>query len=400
MRLLRAIRTGTAIIRRCGTTLALLIAGPLTAAEVPESAYSTSLAIRAALLEPINLVYVFPHRLGYYESQVFALDTSRPSLGLSGHSGRMGFMVLAENVVGGSEYQAGLALRAGQLHFGLAARGFHRAEDEASFFADLQDVPPRYDYTVSQQDEVRLEGAGSIGVDTGPVQLDLAFEIAHENFTHESVRQFRLSNGVPDSVLINLESEDELRSGVTGRLRFTPGDQTELVGFGTWRERQPTIVGTVLGDGTVRSVDFVPEFTEWAAGLLLSFRTEHVDWMGVSAYWHSNVQQFDSDATSSGAAVRQTSARHGWLSAGLHQTVWREWVLRAGVFALFEEVSSLRVSDGSGRTDADASQTKRFTQGFAWGTSFHWRRIGLDATLQRRLDLLGLLALLDVRISI
>ena len=381
--------------------LVLAAVSSVEAADVPGSAYSASLAMPASLLDRVNLVYVFPHRLGYFDSQVFALDPSTidpflsiAAIGITGHSQRTGFLVLAAPAVNPdfdrrpTQFQAGWALRAGNVHAGFAARGSHAREESSGRSAD--DRVPFYSVQESRTYEQQAEAAASVGVDAGRLQFDAALEGVTDRLEAE---WSRISS--EDTLSVAFESEKELRVGLTARLAFVPWDSTEIVAFGHWREPRGEIHGTVWqGAGLRRSVALAGGATEWSAGLLMSFETSLVEWVGVSGYWRSEPEevlvQYDGQAS-------RNRLEWGALALGARHHIWRDWVLRAGVSVRLERTFGASIYE-SGYVQHNLRETERLVQEFSWGTGFRWRSLVLDATLQRRLDLSRLLALLDVHI--
>ena len=382
--------------------LVLAAVSSVEAADVPGSAYSASLAMPASLLDRVNLVYVFPHRLGYFDSQLFALDPSTinpflsiAAIGVTGHSQRTGFLALTAPAVNpdfdprrSTQFQAGWALRAGNVHAGLAARGSRAREESSSWFAD--DRVPFYSVQESRKYEQQAEAAASVGVDAGRVEFDAALEGVTDRLEAE---WSRISS--EDTLSVAFESEKELRVGLTARLAFVPWDSTEIVAFGHWREPRGEVRGTVRqGAGPQRSVALAGGATEWSAGFLMSFETSLVEWVGVSGYWRSEPEevelQFDGQAS-------RNRLEWGALALGARHRIWRDWILRAGVSVRLERTFRASVYNAE-YVQSSLGETERLVQEFSWGTGFRWRSLVLDATLQRRLDLSQLLALLDVHI--
>ncbi|MFQ5599129.1 MAG: hypothetical protein ACE5G2_01095 [Candidatus Krumholzibacteriia bacterium] len=391
-------RIGT-ISRVCLSLAAVLVwrAGPVHAGGVPESAHSRSLDMRPEFLDYTSLVFQYPHRAGFGDSEAFAFSVSGNELGVGvvASPGDQGFFILAQRnpsffLTGATFLQAGWGGGWESIQFGLAFRGAHSETGFAQ--AAMSPGSPPSEFAAIQR-ERQLEGSAGLGLRGDRMDLDLAVDLIHED-AEEDARTMSLG----DTLLVHLEDDDDLSWGVSGRIALRIGESAEVVAVGGWAGPERDLAGTRTDASGTTDETEKRESDRWSGGLAVAFSTRHVDWVAVSA--HVRVEEASTARVSSGA--RRTDSfrlETGSLTVSVRHEVWRDLTVFAGGSARYRVYDTeSRTQDGGGSESIHTQRTESLDESFAWGASYRWRNFEFNVAADTTLDIENLFLVLDARL--
>jgi hypothetical protein len=393
------------------------------AGEVPQSALSRSLGLEPELLERSSLVFQFPQTAMSFDavrdrfpgspSGALPFETREPpsllfastdgeelAMGGIGRRGSLGLFVLSQRAFQPAAFntrstvlQAGTAAQWGGLRLGAAIRGSRDREEDA--YVTNYENQDSGDGTQHVQDF--LEYAFGLGIDLGGAALDVVLELPRQSFQIASIR---IS---PDTTAIQLSSDAGDAWAGAARVRIPLGERLEWITAGAYREGALEWSGRSFVDSRLRFVRFGTTALDWSVASTLVSTTPYVDRVFVAgAYTRSNIPGLDPNFNE----LERTEERDRVASI----TVAAAHAIRPSLSAQVSvskqyaydrlDTDEMRLDFSGPYRTQRTRRTERFTDRFAWGLVWEWRRFELASSLSTTLDFFDLFAVLDVRLDL
>lgn len=395
-------------------------APPVRAGNVPASALSLSLGLEPDLLDHPSLIFQFPQAATRFEAQIvgfrtttvdglpfeskepdtyFFAYTGGDELGLGGigRTGPLGFFVLSQRAYEPAVFsqrstvlQVGAAAQWRGLRAGAALRGSREREENARTDTGGSSVSGDGD----QQIHDFLEYAFGLGVAVRGASLDVVVELPRQSFQLGTVR---VSS---DTTALQLSSDAGDAWSAAARLSVPFGGRFEWIAAGGYRENPLDWSGRIYDGSQLRFTHFGTTALDWSVAGALVTTTPYVDRIWVAGSYARR-------------AVPTLNPRFNVLSVSDQRnrvailTISASHTLRPSLSAQLsvrKQYEYLRTDSEELRTDSyltlRTDRDERFSDQFAWGLVWDWRRFQFASSVSTTLDIENLLAALDVRFDL
>jgi len=224
----------------------------------------------------------------------------------------------------------------------------------------------------------------SVGLGFGSDRFDLDVAVDLQRFDASSEQ----SRSGYDTLTVNVESEDEVSAGISGRFLARFGE-VELTGAGGWSRMDGGITGVAVQSGGRDSVTASRMFENWFGGVAVHFPTARIDRVTIAAHWsHREMAPEYSTFTKSIQARRQ-------LAISVQEQPWRMLHFQAGISLRYEDQATEQGYDSYYDDIWYETKTTALRADFSWGVSYSWKMFEGRAALRETLPIQDLFAALD-----
>lgn len=394
-----------------GLFLSAIVMAPFAAraGEVPQSALASSLGQDPSLLDSWGLVFLFPQAAVRDDSTALAVGRSvrRSALAAttSGSEHSVGAILRRHRWAGfalarvidtldpypyvrSAEPQFGAAARWRGGRFGAALRGSRdkRESGELSRY--------RTDRNLTGNRNIHNVWAGSFGVGAGiaGMQLDGVLEIVHDEVL-VSAAYF----GFSDTLAVRLLSEDTSPAGAV-RLAVPLGS-ARLVLVGRYTRNDFVLEGVQYDGIDIDAVRYASNREEWLVAASATFATRRIDRVTIAASYERRFEPSVAQ-NSSTLEFRERQAKAGRVGVAASQELVTGLWLHASVAKTYVEDTDSYVRLSNVQENRRATIVEHLDDAFAFGASYSWRNLDLDASMRTPLDLTRPFLLLDVHMGL
>jgi hypothetical protein len=395
------------------------IALPATAAEVPASAFTGSLACEPDLPAHPGLVFLHPQRAVLEPRQILVLGTSSrhpASGGLWALGSHRAFLLsqrgdLAINVYRGtpdlhatSVLRFGWAAPLGRWRAGLSASGEAWKDSEVEESLEYNDYTRSYEYTYDVREWNWRAGdlLLGIGAGTGRTAFDLVWETRWEKRDDGLIHATQTSRAT-DTLIVSFEADKRPIPGVHLRAQAPLSRSVDLIVLGDWtgrEERRPGRFQGALFDVEVDSSRVEAGWRDsWRAALGARTSFPKLDLVMLSiAYRYERTPLFL--AGGSGPSRTDRRLRRLTLATSVQEPLWKALEVSAGLQRTYDltEVTTEEVGYLGERYEIGSRRDDDMENRFRWGLGWSWRNLRLNGELSSNLNVSYLFSTLDVRI--
>jgi hypothetical protein len=281
------------------------------------------------------------------------------------------------------------------LRLGVAVRGT-RERDETG---EERDDFPSYSSEGTQNIRDFWEYAIGLGLDLGGAEFDVTLALVHDELQMGSAR---VSSS--DTLASQFLSEGDGTYNLSARFGMPLTSRLRWIGAATYGERDLEWTGMRFEpSGRLRIRRLGDAGIGWSAATAVVVATPYVDRVIVAGSYDRLAYATFSMYRWSGGRIDRLDRwfRNASLSLAASHGLWRTVSMQASVSKAYRFERTDTRDDYLGedifmRTE----RLERFSDRFAWGVTATWRRFDVAASVNTNLELIDLVAALDVRLGL